>query len=103
METAGKLNLLISDLSTAISHAGSGGGGTPVTGQAIYGEIPGGLVNSSNTVYTSANTYGAGQLAVFLNGVRQRRSIDYNETTSTSFTFLVAPVSGDSLSIDYIH
>ena len=101
VETAMKLNKLTADLSAAISSAG--GGGTPVTGQAIYGEIPSGLINGSNKVYTSVNTYGTGQLAVFLNGVRQRRANDYNETTSTSFTMILAPLSGDSLSIDYIH
>jgi hypothetical protein len=31
-----------------------------------------------------------------------RRAADYTETGSQSFQFLSAPLSGDSLSIDYI-
>jgi len=41
-------------------------------------------------------------LGVYLNGLRQRRSADYNETGTTTFQFLAAPLPGDSISIDYI-
>ena len=101
--TAVKLNKLRDDLSTAIGSAGGGGGGTPVSGTVIFGETPGGTVDGSNKNFTSAQTYGANKLAVFLNGVRQRRGNDYNETGTSSFSFVLAPVSGDILSIDYQH
>jgi hypothetical protein len=97
--TATKLNKLIADLSEAIASAGGGGG---TSGVFIWGETPAGLVNGTNKSYTTANPYVAGQLAVYLNGVRQRRSNDYSETGATTFQFNSAPLSGDLLSVDYL-
>ena len=98
--TAAKLNLLVDNLSSAIAAAGSGGG-SGGTGM-IWGETPGGVINGSNKTFTSAYSYLSNQCAVFLNGVRQRRVNDYTETGSNSFSFVVAPLSGDILSIDYV-
>jgi hypothetical protein len=97
--TARKLNKLRDDLSTAIS---AGGGGTPASGVFIWGEIPTGAINGTNKNFTTINTYAAGQLAVYLNGVRQRRPDDYSETSSSAFQLVSAPLSGDLLSIDYM-
>lgn len=98
--TAMKLNLMVKELNAAIAAAG-GGGGT-VSGTLIYGEVPAGTVDGSNKVFTTANTYRPNLLSVFLNGVRQRRTNDYSETTTSSFTFVSAPQSGDILSVDYM-
>lgn len=68
----------------------------------IWGETPGGTINGVNTSYSSAYSYQINSLAVFLNGLRQRRTQDYNETGTTTFSFLAPPLPGDSLSIDYI-
>jgi hypothetical protein len=79
--------------------AGGGGGGTV---SEIWGETPGGTIDGSNKNFTTANPYRANLSAVFLNGLRQRRVADYNETGTQSFSFVNAPLPGDSLSIDYI-
>jgi hypothetical protein len=79
---------------------GSGVGGTGTI--QVWGETPTGAINGVNLTYTSANPYSPGLLAVFLNGLRLRRSADYNETGAQSFAFLTAPLVGDSLSIDYM-
>ena len=99
--TAMKLNKLKNDLSAAIaSVSGGGGGGTaPVM---IFGEIPGGAINGVNKVFTSANAFRANSLGVFLNGLRQVRGGDYTETGASSFSFVNAPLAGDSISIDYV-
>jgi len=79
--------------------------GPPGTGTGaiqVWGETPAGAINGTNLNYTSANPYRPGLLAVYLNGLRLRRSADYTETGSQSFQFLNAPLSGDSLSVDYI-
>jgi hypothetical protein len=78
---------------------GSGGG---TTLQSIWGETPVGAINGINLNYTSANPYRPNLLAVYLNGLRLRRTSDYNETGSQSFQFVSAPLAGDSISIDYI-
>jgi hypothetical protein len=98
--TALKLNLMIKDLNAAIAAAG-GGGGT-VSGTLIYGEVPAGTVDGANKNFTTANTYRPNLLSVFLNGVRQRRTNDYTETSNNSFSFVNAPASGDILSVDYM-
>jgi hypothetical protein len=98
--TAMKLNLMVKDLNAAIAAAGGGGGTT--AGNLIYGEVPVGSVNGVNKAFTTANTYRPNQLSVFLNGVRQRRTNDYTETSNQAFSFVAAPISGDILSVDYM-
>jgi PPE-repeat protein len=98
--TATKLNKLVSDLSSAI--ASGGGGGTPTSGVLIWGETPAGAINGTNKNFTTANSYAAGQLGVYVNGVRQRRPDDYAETSATTFQLVSAPLVGDILSVDYI-
>lgn len=97
--TANKLNTLVDNLSTAIASAG---GGTPSSGVSIYGEIPTGAINGTNKNFTTAFSYATNQLAVYVNGVRQRRANDYSETSATAFQLIVAPLTGDILSVDYI-
>jgi hypothetical protein len=76
--------------------------GPPGTSQIIWGETPTGIIDGVNKNYTSAYLYSPNQLAVFLNGMRQRRTDDYAETGAQSFSFVSAPLPGDSLSIDYV-
>lgn len=64
-------------------------------------EVPTGAINGVNTVFTTAATYQPGKLAVYRNGVRQAHPGDYSETTSTTFTFVTAPSTGDTLLVDY--
>jgi hypothetical protein len=78
--------------------------GIPGPGALImtWGEIPTGAINGVNRTYSSVYPYRPNLLAVFLNGLHLRRTDDYLETGSQSFQFVNAPLSGDSLSIDYI-
>jgi hypothetical protein len=97
--TAMKLNLMVKELNAAIAAAGGGGG---TSGTLIYGEVPTGTVDGANKNFTTANTYRPNLLSVFLNGVRQRRTNDYSETSNNSFSFVAAPSLGDILSVDYM-
>jgi hypothetical protein len=76
--------------------------GTSAATKMIWGEDPSGTIDGVNTSFASANPYSPNLIAVFLNGLRQRRTADYTETGSQSFQFVNAPLPGDSLSIDYI-
>jgi len=76
-------------------------GGTSDT----YGALSG-LVNSSNTVYTTSQAkYVSGTLKVYLNGQLQTQgsSEDWVETTPSSgtFTFATAPLTGDIIVVAY--
>jgi hypothetical protein len=66
---------------------------------AVYGETPGGLINSSNTVYTLANI--PMLLQLFKNGIRLTNGVDYT-ISGLTITMTVAPTtSTDKLIADY--
>jgi H-type lectin domain len=73
------------------------------TNSFISDETPTGLVNGSNTSYTSARAYIGGSLEVFVNGLKQTRGVDYTETTPSTGTFTISPAlaTGDILRINY--
>lgn len=78
-------------------------GGTVVEGtQWIIGEIPTGALNNANKIFTTTNAFAPNSLEVYLNGLRQRRSDDYTEISSTQFQFVAAPKPTDSISTDYV-
>lgn len=68
----------------------------------VRNETPGGLINSSNTAYTTASTFATGSLKVYLNGQRLApgSGIDFVEVTQ-GFTMQYAPTTGDVLLVDY--
>lgn len=67
----------------------------------VQNETPGGLINSSNTAYTTASTFTTGSLRVYLNGQRLTAGgNDYTEGTQ-AFTMAYAPATGDVLLVDY--
>ena len=73
-----------------------------LTGAEIYGETPSGALNGTNTTFTTAYVYQPNFLAVFLCGMRLRKPDDYTETSSTTFQLTSAPLSTDSICVDYI-
>jgi hypothetical protein len=79
-----------------------GPSGTVVPSGYVIGEAAGGAIDGVNKVFSSANAFLASSLAVYLNGLRQRRVDDYNEIGATQFQFLLAPHVGDTISIDYL-
>jgi hypothetical protein len=64
----------------------------------IVGEVPSGFINGVNRNYTTVNTFIAGSLAVYLNGVRTK---DFTETGANTFQMGTAPNTGDLLHVDY--
>lgn len=69
--------------------------------QDIWNEVPTGLINSSNTVYTTANTFRSGTTRVHLNGIRQRPTTHYTESAGNTITFVSAPTTGAYILVDY--
>lgn len=66
-------------------------------------EVPTGFINSSNRVYTLANTPTLGTECVYLNGLLQTAGVDYTISTNT-ITFSVgdAPETGSILVVNYM-
>lgn len=80
------------------------GGGVKATNFS-FGENPPGLTNGTNVTFQPLGfTPIASTDSVYINGIRQRRNIDY-VISGTSLTFAAgnAPFGGDYVSIDYIH
>lgn len=73
------------------------------TNSFIAYETPSGSVNSSNTVFTTARAYIAGSLQVYIDGIFQRITTDYAETTpgSGTLTMATAPATGQSIRVSY--
>jgi len=66
-----------------------------------FGEVPSGLVNTSNTVYTTVQPFTS--IEVFKNGVRMKGGgADYTVTNNTTITFVSAPATGAVLLVNYI-
>lgn len=86
------------------------GGATEATLSAILAkidvyvpnEIPSGIKNGVNKIFTTFYNYKPNTLRVTLNGLRQVQPGDYTETSANTFTFINAPISSDVIVVDYI-
>lgn len=80
-----------------------GGGGGVLSGAFADGEVPGGTINGSNTVFTLTRVPApASSLQLYRNGLRMRANVDFQLSGST-VTFFVAstPQAGDQLVANY--
>lgn len=87
-----------------VNYTVSAAGYSVGTNSDIRGEVPTGSVNGTNTSFTVLhNAYIASSLAVYLDGILQRRGTDYTETTPASgiFTMVTAPLTGQSIQVNY--
>lgn len=75
---------------------GSGGGVS-----IISKETPGGTVDETNTMFTTALPYVGGSLQVYVNGLAQSSFVTETDPAGKSFTLDVAPASGDNLNVAY--
>lgn len=67
---------------------------------AVFNEIPSGLINSLNTIYTLIATPYVNSEQVYLNGIRQVKTSDFT-LIGNSIVFSYAPIALDNLLIDY--
>ena len=72
----------------------------------IWNEDMTGLVNGSNTVYTTAAASQSTKKGIYKNGLRENLGVDYTETDTDEITMTVAPkgnpVQADELIADYL-
>lgn len=67
---------------------------------SVSNEVPSGVINGANAVFTLAHIPAAGTLQVYLNGLLQTLTTDYSLSGKT-ITFVRAPASGGSLTANY--
>jgi hypothetical protein len=84
------------EVGNILGPPGAAGGDT-----AVLGEVPSGAVNGVNTTFTTVGNFVSGSLAVFVNGVRLKNTLDYNVTGANAFQMVAAPLTGDLLTVDY--
>lgn len=68
----------------------------------VYNETPGGVINGSNTVFTTAYNYQPDSIRVYFNGLREFNGEGYTESGPNTITFSEPLLSGDILRVDYL-
>lgn len=68
--------------------------------KSVYGEVPAGALDNANTIFHLLHAPLEGTERIYINGVRQTRTIDY-EISDYMIRFYDAPESDDILSVDY--
>lgn len=61
-----------------------------------------GAINGTNAVFTLPTNFVPGTVSVYANGLRNKRTVNFNETSPNQVTFIDPPVAGTVIVIDYI-
>lgn len=85
-----------------IGRGAPGPQGPPGQGVQVFGESVTGVRDGVNLTFTTAHPYLPGSTALFLNGLREDVGDCYTESPPNTIVFDDAPVSLDSIRIDYI-
>jgi len=68
----------------------------------VAGEVPIGLINSSNTSFTTASLFRFNTVEVFVNGVARVRNVGFTEgSNQTSVIISPAPATSSTVTINY--
>jgi len=102
-EVASNANISLSKIENGTILSGIDGRVSDLENNAfITREIPSGLVNGSNRVYTLANVVVAGSEQVYLNGLLQDPGASGSYIIAgTTITFNTAPLTGDEIHVSY--
>lgn len=68
----------------------------------VSNEIPNGLINGSNTIFTSNYSFTPESVEVFNNGLKQLLIDEYNTSGTTTITLVNPPLTGETITINYI-
>lgn len=92
----GELGTAVTNLQNQIATS------TGATGTFIDEEVPTGVIDGTNKVFTLANVPKAGSQKVYLNGIRLRAGAGNDYTIADKvITFVDAPVVNDTIVVDY--
>jgi hypothetical protein len=69
---------------------------------AIKNEIPIGLINGLNTTFTTQNNFIPESVEVFLNGLIQQKTFEFQTIGSKTIILNISPSFGETISINYI-
>lgn len=73
-----------------------------LSGKFVFGETPTGSINGANATFTSQFNFVPESVVVLVNGLEQRRVTDFNTSGTQTITLTDAPLTGESVRINYI-
>lgn len=76
-------------------------GATGSADSVVTGETPSGTINSSNATFTSEFPFVPGTVDVQINGLGQRRGIDFTTSGTAIILMSESPLTGDALTTSY--
>ena len=85
-------------IANAFNASGGTAGGS--SNNRIFNEDLSSQINGSRTVFTLSQSYQAGTISLFYNGIKQTGTFTESGSAEITITF-AAPESGESLTIDF--
>lgn len=67
----------------------------------VISETPAGAVNGINATFTTAFSFVPGTEEVYIEGVKLKKLVDYNTTGATQLDLYVAPLTGETIQVNY--
>lgn len=74
---------------------------TTASGTFVIGENPIGVINGSNAIFTTNNSFVPESVQVFVNGINQVNGEDYFTTGNNTINMSISPIVGDRIRINY--
>lgn len=107
LQLVGNTFSVVAKPSSGITVDGAGVGTDPAVvahvADLVFGEVPAGVVNGTNTTFTLANQAVGSSVRVYQNGLRLREGAGNDYTfAGDTLTFNTPPASGDVILVDYI-
>lgn len=84
-----------------LERSAAGGGAVSDVNYFVPPEVPTGLVNGSNAVFTTSQNFVSGSTMVYRDGQLMKKTDDYFESGANQITFVSAPASSTNILIAY--
>lgn len=80
----------------------AGPAGASGSATQVVGEVPSGTINGANATFTSQYPFIPESVAVFHNGVMQKKVDDFNTSGTQTIIMAVSPEAGTRVLINYL-
>lgn len=86
----------------AFEGAGWKVGVMPATIEFVFGEEPDGLINGANATFTAKHKFNPETVIIYVNGLMQRKPLDFNTSGTRTILMAAAPDADDVLLVSYL-
>lgn len=92
----------VETITTPAVRGEKGDKGEPGSGaNFVFDEILTGTINNSNATFSTVHDFIPETVSVSINGLTQRRGVDFNTSGNRTILFSESALVGDSLQVDY--